>query len=377
MNDYKTYVGMDVHARSIMCKGMCKETGELYTKLFAGEFSSAEIHDWLATLPQPACCAYESGCTGFWLARELRGLGDACDVIAISTLPRSTKDKQGKCDKLDAKVILREIMNPLSDLSRVWVPDVETEAARDLARARQDAAKAVKAAKQKVTSLLLRYHHVWDEKTPTGKPKKAWRGDFRKWLEKIELPDANAQAALEHYKRAVKRAEEELAEMDKLVRVQAEEPRWKPYVDAISHLKGADVVVAFMAAAEFGDFSRFDSGRKVSCWLGTIPKNSSSGPREAHGSITKAGSTHLRAAMVEGCCGIEKWGTGDKEVKGREASSEVKAIASKANARLRKRYHHLRDDNGKSVNKAKVAVVNELVRWIWVIGLQVRSELAA
>ena len=64
-------------------------------------------------------------------------------------------------------------------------------------------------------------------------------------------------------------------------------------------------------------------------------------------------------------------------MKGRDASPEVKAMASKANARLRKRYHHLVDDNGKSANKAKVAVVNELVRWIWAIGLQVQAELAS
>ena len=377
MNDYTTYVGMDVHARSIMCKGMCKQTGELYTKLFADSPSSTEVHEWMASLPQPVYSAYESGCTGFWLARELRELGDDCDVIAISTLPRSAKDRQGKCDKLDAKVILREIMNPLSDCSVVWLPDVEVEAARDLARARQDAVKAVKSAKQKVSSLLLRYHFVWNEKTPTGKLKKAWRGDYRKWLDKIALPDPGAQAALEHYKRAVKRAEEELAEMDGLVRARAEEPRWKPYVDALVHLKGVDVCGAFLACAEFGDFSRFASGRKVSCWVGTVPTNSSSGPRESHGGITKAGSTHLRMGLVEGCCGIDRWRAADKAVKGHPASAEVLAIAGKANERLRKRYRHLRDDLGKTPNKARVAVVSELARWIWVVGLQVQAEQAA
>lgn len=377
MNDYKTYVGMDVHARSIMCRGMCKETGEAYTRLFAGRPAAAEVHGWLASLPQPVYCAYESGCTGFWLARELRALGDDCDVIAVSTLPRSAKDRLGKCDKLDARVILRAIVNPAPDCSRVWIPDAETEGARDLSRARQDAAKAVKSAKQRVTSLLLRHGFVWDERTPSGGRKKAWGREFRRWLGAIELPDPGARAALGHYRRCVERAEEELAEMDALVRARAEEPRWKPYVDAISHLKGVDVVAAFAAAAEFGDFSRFASGRKVSCWLGTVPKNGSSGERESHGGITKAGSPHLRMYLVEGCCGMDRWGEGGKAPKGRDASPEVKAIAAKANARLRKRYRHLRDDLGKGRNKAKIAVVNELVRWIWVIGLQVRSELAA
>ena len=40
-------------------------------------------------------------------------------------------------------MLLRKIMDPLSDCSTVRLPGVETEAARDLARARQGAAKVV------------------------------------------------------------------------------------------------------------------------------------------------------------------------------------------------------------------------------------------
>ena len=377
MNEYTTYVGMDAHARSITCKGLDVTTGERFDKTFVDCPSAEVIHSWMSGLPQPVYCAYESGCTGFWLARGLRELGVSCDVIAVSTLPRSTKDKQGKCDKLDAKVILREILNPLSDCSPVWIPDAEVEGARDLARARQDAVKAAKSAKQKVASLLMRHHYIWNEKTPTGKLKKPWRKDYRAWLDKITLPDPNAQAALEHYRRAVKRAEEEVAEVDRLLRAEAAKPRWKPYVDALVHLKGIDELNAFLAAAEFGCFSRFEGGRKVSCWAGTVPSNHSSGEKEAHGGITRAGAPHLRHGLVEGCCGLDRWGTGEKVVKGHPASPDVVAAANKANARLRKRYRYLRDERGKTPNKAKVAVVNELVRWIWVIGRMVEGEQAA
>ena len=51
------------------------------------------------------------------------------------------------------------------------------------------------------------------------------------------------------------------------------------------------------------------------------------------------------------------------------------AISARANGRLYARYDHLARERHKSANKAKVAVVSELVRWIWVIGLQVREEL--
>ena len=47
-----------------------------------------------------------------------------------------------------------------------------------------------------------------------------------------------------------------------------------------------------------------------------------------------------------------------------------------ANARLKRKYDALKDA-GKHTNVAKVAVVSELVRWMWAMGLQVQREQAA
>ena len=128
MGDYTTYVGLDVHARSIQASAVDVETGEVFGRSFAGCPTAADVAEWLSTLPQPVYCAYESGCTGFVLARGLRGLGYDCDVIAVSTLPKSAKDKKQKCDKRDARAIRREIANPDAGYSVVWVPDVSANA---------------------------------------------------------------------------------------------------------------------------------------------------------------------------------------------------------------------------------------------------------
>ena len=55
----------------------------------------------------------------------------------------------------------------------------------------------------------------------------------------------------------------------------------------------------------------------------------------------------------------------------------AQAIAARANRRLFERYAHLVGERGKCHNKAKVAVVSELARWIWVVGMQVQAELQA
>ena len=69
------------------------------------------------------------------------------------------------------------------------------------------------------------------------------------------------------------------------------------------------------------------------------------------------------------------WKSGKKAApKGADPSAACQAIAARANERLHARYDHLAREKHKNANKAKVAVVSELVRWIWVMGLKVQEE---
>ena len=75
--------------------------------------------------------------------------------------------------------------------------------------------------------------------------------------------------------------------------------RWRPAVEALSCIKGVDVVTAFCLAAEAGVFSRFRSAGAYASWLGLTPSERSSGETEARGGITKAGNSASRRALVE------------------------------------------------------------------------------
>lgn len=375
---FSTLVGMDVHARSITCAAMVTETGEILAKKLSKSPKAGDVAAWLSTLPQPVYCAYESGCTAYELARGLREMGYACDIIAVSTLAKSAKEKQQKCDKRDARAILSAIANPASDHTLVDVPSVEVEAARDLARMHADAKAALKRAKQQLLALLLRHGITWDERTASGNLRAKWTQGFYRWLDSIKMPTELGQATLDAYRREIDACEEVEKHARELVEAEAASERWKPYVDALKRLKGLDTVSAFLAAAEFGDFSRFGSGRRVSCWVGCVPSDSTSDEKRAHGSITKAGNSHLRRTLVEGCCNIGRRSTARKKPEeGQRVSEAVERMAAKANSRLLKRYQHLTGDLGKHPNKARIAVVSELSRWIWAIGLQVQAELAA
>ena len=68
-----TYVGLDVHPRSIHAAAIDVATGELRRARFGG--GSEEAVGWLAKLPQPVRGCYEAGPTGFALYRAAEAAG--------------------------------------------------------------------------------------------------------------------------------------------------------------------------------------------------------------------------------------------------------------------------------------------------------------
>ena len=377
-SEYCSVFGMDVHARSVTVKGYDFSTGKPKTKRFGDCPSAESIMEWMAArFTPPFYAAYESGCTGFHLARELRAIGVSCDVIAVTSIARSDDDKKQKNDRRDAARILSELLNPESGISFVWVPDTECEAARDLVRCRLDAVAAMKRSKQHVSSTLLRHGYAWNEKTPTGNLRATWSRDYVRWAKSADLGEPAANEALRRYIIIAEEDIERVNELNGELLKMAALPRWKPYVDAISLIKGVDWFAALLVAAEIGDFDRFAGGRDVSKWIGTIPKEGSSGERASRGKITKAGNDHVRTTLIEGMAGASLRLPGPKKAKkGQGVSPEVKSTCAKASKRLKSRFDHF-VEGGMHANKARVAAVNELIRWIWIVGKMVQAEQRA
>ncbi|MDD6399738.1 MAG: hypothetical protein PUF94_06590, partial [Collinsella sp.] len=76
-----TSIGLDVHARSVAAAAFNPFTGEVAHRDFGTD--AAEIAEWALGFEEPRAC-YESGPTGFHMARELRALGLDCAVVLAS-----------------------------------------------------------------------------------------------------------------------------------------------------------------------------------------------------------------------------------------------------------------------------------------------------
>jgi transposase len=376
---YASYIAIDQHARSVTMRGLDLTTGESKVTQLTDCPRAEQIVDWaLSWASKPVYFAYESGPCGHQLTREIRAFGHDCDMIAVSSIAKSSEDRCIKDDRRDSRRLLSEISALTPTVKAVWLPDEGCEAVRDLVRAYADAVSAAKRAKLQLSGFLLRHGHVWNSRTKSGRLKKTWTAAYLTWLKTISFTEKADEATFAYYRRFASediRRTEELAASCKAMTML---PRYRPYVEALSRLKGIDTVSALTFVVTIGDFGRFKNGRSVSKYLGLTPKRHDSGEKTGkNGHITKAGDTTCRRAVIEALSSLPRHTNANKALaKGQKLqSAAIEAEALKCNQRIIRRYRQLVANN-KPVNIAKVAIASELVQHMWYIGCMVDAEVA-
>ena len=105
MLDTTTFVGLDVHARSIKAVSLDVMTGEVRAATFG--YDAGAVAEWVRSVDPRARCVYESGVTGFDLQKRLSGLGVDCVVGAVSKMIKPSADRRRKNDRNDAEFLAR------------------------------------------------------------------------------------------------------------------------------------------------------------------------------------------------------------------------------------------------------------------------------
>src|SRR5262245_63450598 len=108
-------------------------------------------------------------------------------------------------------------------------------------------------------------------------------------------------------------------------------------------------------------------------FLGLVPSEYSTGERRRQGSITKAGNTHARRALVEGAWAYRYPAKVSRHLQLRleKHPKALQDISWKAQVRLCKRYRKL-IARGKQVNQVVVAIAREMAAFVWAIAHEVR-----
>jgi transposase len=181
MKEKVRFLGLNVHAETIAV-AVAEQDGEVRSLgVIAHRAESVrKLIRKLGPAEQLRAC-YEAGPTGYVLYWQWADLGVECAVVAPTLVPVKAGDRV-KTDRRHAVKLAR--CHRAGELTGVWVPDVSTEALRDLVRAREAAKQDQLRARHRLSKFLLRT----GRRAAAGV--KAWSQPYVAWVRQLRYEQA-------------------------------------------------------------------------------------------------------------------------------------------------------------------------------------------
>ena len=355
-------LGMDVHKDSITL-AVLPEGAPAPTRLdrLPNDLTKLRRYcDRLAEQGELRVC-YEASGAGYVLHRAMREWGYACDVIAPSLIP-TKPGVQRKHDKHDAVQLAR--LHRAGELTAVRVPSDTEERVRDVVRCRETFQHETLKSRHYILKFLARRGFVYRDGDNWTQKHLAWLRTLAAVSSPLATEDAlvfREYLSLLDYK--LGRREE----LDRVITKLATSPAYATAVGWLQCFRGFQLHAAMVLATEIVDWRRFERPTQLMAYLGLVSRESSSGPRERKGSITKAGNSHCRHVLVQAAWSYRHRPQVGTHLKARQQGQPAAVIthAWKAQHRLHKLYNHLA--YRKQPQIAAVAVARELVGFLWAV----------
>ena len=355
------FVGLDVHKETIAVSVAEPDGGEVR---YLGEVPNTpdaivKLIKRLRKEGVKLSFCYEAGPCGYGLHRQLRDLGQDCQVVAPSLIPKKPGDRV-KTDRRDSLNLAR--LHRAGELTAVWVPDGAQEALRDLTRAREDMKHLQRQTKQRLLGFLLRHGKRFGGKDN-------WTQAHFRWMEEVKFEQPVQQIVFQEYVDSVQAMTRRVAAFDEQMESAARDSVFWPVIEGLMALRGVKLITATTIVAEIGDLQRFATAPQLMAYLGVVPSEHSSGESKSRGSITKTGNGHVRRVLVESAWQYRYPArkTAVLQRRAERASEQVQDIAWKAQKRLCARYRLL-EARGKLKVQVCIAIARELAGFIWAIG---------
>jgi transposase len=319
----------------------------------------------------PVFACYEASGAGYVLKRAMEAWGIHCDLIAPSLIPTKPGHKR-RYDRYDADQLAR--LYRAGELTLIRVPTEAEERVRDLVRCRTTLQRELQRARQFVLKFLARRGLRY------AGGKAHWTQTHRRWLGSLlaegVLP-VEDQRVLSEYLGLVAYTEARRDALDREIETRALAPQYQAAVARLGCYRGFDTQASMVLATELGDWQRFGRATELMAYVGLVPREDSSGPRERKGAITKAGNSHCRHVLVQAAWSYTRRPRAPgRRLAERRAGQPATALAHalRAEQRLYALYKRIAERKGKPI--AVVAVARELVGFLWA-GMQDIAPIAS
>ena len=287
----KLFIGIDIHKRS--WKVHCS------TDLCAGKtFSMSPEPDQLYTYVQKyypgheVTTAYEAGCCGYHAHRCFERYGWRSLVVNPADIFRRGKARHTKTDRIDARLIARELKD--GRLTGIEVPDRQREQLRSLFRRRYDLVKGLRQIKSCIKMQLL-YYGI---RVPEGFDNDYWSHRFRAWLDTLVFDHGAGNEVLRSRMRSFRFIDQEFRDVSTRLRRYTKLYYKKDYM-LLRSIPGIGPIVASGILGELGDLRRFKSIKHLAGYVGLCPGIYQSGDTLRHTGVSVRAHRLMRSYFIE------------------------------------------------------------------------------
>jgi transposase len=329
--DSKLFIGIDVHKRSWKI--------HTATDLFDGSdltippdaFSLQKYVDKHFWDYQVYCC-YESGCCGFSHHRFFESFGWHSLVVNPADVHRPAKAQFQKTDKIDARLLCRELKD--GRLRGIHVPDIKWEQLRCLFRRRNDLVKELRKIKTQIKMQLL-YLGV---EIPKDLDQPHWSHKFRKWLKGLSFDYKTMDYCLETRLESFEFVDKQQRNVSTRLRAYCRKHYKKDYY-LLRSVPGVGGIVACGILCELGDLRRFTNFKQLASYVGLIPSVHQSGDNLTTSGLTPRASRIMRSYLVEATWVALRFDPVMQEYYRSHQGKDVKRILVKVARKLLSRIH--------------------------------------
>ena len=331
ITESKLFIGIDVHKRSWKI--------HTSTDLFDGSsmtippnaFALQKHVDKHYKDYQVHCC-YESGCCGFSHHRLFESFGWNSLVVNPADVHRPAKAQFQKTDKIDARLLCRELKD--GRLSGIHVPDVEREQLRCLFRRRNDLVKELRKIKTQIKMQLL-YLGI---DIPKELDKPHWSHKFRDWLKELSFDYKTMDYCLQTRLEAYDFVDKQVRSVSVKLRAYCRKHYKKDYY-LLRSVPGVGSIVACGIICELGDLRRFKNFKQLASYVGLIPSVHQSGDNLTTSGLTPRANRIMRSYLVEATWQALRFDPVMQEYFRSHQGKDIKRILVKVARKLLSRIH--------------------------------------
>lgn len=232
---------------------------------------------------------YEAGFGGFWLHDLLVSDGMTCIVTPPNKVTQEKSNKV-KTDKRDARRLAKNLEN--GDYTGCAVPDRERREDRQISRTLDQVQKEIVTVKNRIRRFLD--FHGLNGSLPSGR----WSTSSYYKLQDIQI-SRPLRVCLDVYLRLLKEFEQVKGELKRELQAFCKKERYQTSVKLKQSCPGIGWLTAIRLTLEWGQLSRFPSGKHIASYTGLTSSEYSTGDTTHRGRITAQSRKNVRGWLIQ------------------------------------------------------------------------------